>query len=593
MMRKITLATFLLALSFMSAMSQANNTFNDLFSQSPKFLPIEQAFKFNFSQQQDRVIIRWNVSDGYYLYKDKFKLSSPTTTIDKITMPEGLEHKDDYFGIQQVYKHEVEFSFSVQDLAKEHDITIEYQGCADAGLCYPPTKISVFFDPSFITTQTLEQPTDSVLGQSEQDQFASWLTNESLLWTLLAFFGLGIGLAFTPCVFPMYPILSGIIVGSGKQITSRQALLLSFIYVQGMALTYSVLGLVVASLGLQFQAAFQHPVVLGSLAVLFTLLAASMFGLINFQLPSVWSERLNAASNKQQGGKFFSVFLMGMISGLVASPCTTAPLSGVLIYVAQSGDLFLGGITLYVLSLGMGIPLMLMGVSGGKLLPKAGAWMNVVKGTFGFMLLTVVIVLLARFVDQQWVDLAWSALAITFGGYLLHHNQFTQAGAFKSVRHTLVLLILIGASLFAVKPWLTPNTTIMVTDSEASNTQDSPINFIQIKGHKELQEQLALAKASGKAVLLDFYADWCIACKDFEHKTFSDPLIKPLLDQMILIQSDVTNNDALDIELQDKMRVLGLPTIILFDKDGNEIRHKRVVGFQGPAQFKETLSVVL
>ena len=589
MMRKITYVALLIATFLMPTLGQATTSFNDLFTQGPKFLPQEQAFVFNFSQQQDRVTIRWQISDGYYLYKDKFNINSSTTSITKLSMPKGSDHYDEYFGNQAVYYNSAEFSFSVADLTKEHQITLDYQGCADAGLCYPPSKVTLFFDPSFISTQVLETSTTPDPDMSEQDKLASLLTSESLFWTLLAFFGLGIGLAFTPCVFPMYPILSGIIVGSGNKITARQGLLLSFIYVQGMALTYSLLGLIVASLGLQFQAAFQHPIVLGGLAVLFTVLAASMFGLINLQLPSSWSEKLNAASNKQQGGKFVSVFVMGMISGLVASPCTTAPLSGVLIYVAQSGDLFIGGITLYVLSLGMGVPLLLMGASGGKLLPKAGAWMDVVKGTFGFMLLSVVIVLLARFIDPLWANVAWGALAIVFGGYLLHHNQFTQASVFKVVRQMFVFLIIIAATFFAAKPWLTP----LLYSNSASLKPQNNTHFIQVKGYQQLQTQLALAKNSGKAAMIDFYADWCIACKEFEHKTFSEPVIKSMLDKMVLIQSDVTANDKLDIELQDKMNVLGLPTIILFDKNGNQLRHQRVVGFQGPEQFKKVLDLVV
>jgi len=385
----------------------------------------------------------------------------------------------------------------------------------------------------------------------------------------------------------MYPILSGIIVGAGNKLSTKQAFALSFTYVQGMALTYSALGLVVASLGLQFQAYFQHPIVLGSLAVLFSILALSMFGVFNFQLPSAWQERLNGFSNQQQGGRYPSVFVMGMISGLVASPCTTAPLSGALIYVAQTGDLFLGGLTLYILSLGMGVPLLLMGISGGKLLPKAGAWMEVIKGIFGFMLLSVVVVLLGRFVDAMWVNLTWAVLAMTFAGYLLHHNSATIAGVAKSMRQLVTLVILITATLFAAKPWLGIETAKTQQDEKQAS-----IEFVQVKGINELNQQLALAKAAGKGVMLDFYADWCIACKDFEHKTFSDPLIKPLLDKMVLIQSDVTANDELDIELQDKMRVLGLPTIMLFDKQGVEQKHLRVVGFQNPSQFKATLDQI-
>lgn len=590
MIKRLLLASTLLLLTFTAQVGQAATGFSDLFSQGPKFLPQEQAFVFSFSQQQDRVTIRWRITDGYYLYKEKFELTSPTSVISDIQLPKGEDHYDEYFGEQEVYRNDVEFSFSVADKSKDHEITLAYQGCADAGLCYPPSKISLFFDPSFISTQTLEAPTPNELSApvSEQDMFASWISNKTLFWSLLAFFGLGIGLAFTPCVFPMYPILSGIIVGAGKQISTKQAFMLSFVYVQGMALTYSVLGLVVASLGLQFQALFQHPVVLGSLAVLFTFLAASMFGFVNLQLPSSWTEKLNDASNKQQGGKFFSVFMMGVISGLVASPCTTAPLSGVLIYVAQSGDLLLGGVTLYALSLGMGIPLLVMGASGGKLLPKAGAWMDVVKGAFGFMLLSVVVVLLGRFIDELWVNMAWSVLGISFATYLLHHNQFTSASAGKSIRLVVSLLVLFGSLLWGVKPWLIP----AASSGTATNTQAHHTDFIQVKGYEELQAQLAIAKAAGKPVMLDFYADWCIACKDFESKTFSDPVIKATLDNMVLIQTDVTNNDALDIDIQDKMTILGLPTIILFDKDGNPLNSNRVVGFQGPEQFKKTLDLV-
>lgn len=595
MIKRILLATALLFLTFTAQVSQATTAFTDLFSQGPKFLPQEQAFIFSFSQQQERVIIRWQIHDGYYLYKEKFRIKSPTTAISDIALPKGEDHYDEYFGEQEVYRDSVEFSFSVADKSKDQEITLEYQGCADAGLCYPPSKVSLFFDPSFINTQTLEQATASQSAAqnqppvSEQDMFASWLTNKTLFWSLLAFFGLGIGLAFTPCVFPMYPILSGIIVGAGNKISTKHAFALSFVYVQGMALTYSILGLVVASLGLQFQAAFQHPYVLGSLAVLFTFLAASMFGVINLQLPSSWTEKLNSASNKQQGGKYASVFTMGVISGLVASPCTTAPLSGVLIYVAQSGDLLLGGVTLYALSLGMGVPLLIMGASGGKLLPKAGAWMDVVKGAFGFMLLSVVIVLLGRFVDELWVNLAWSLLGVSFATYLLHHNQFTNASIGKSLRLVASLLILFGSALWGIKPWLIPENNSVNSASASVHATD----FIQVKGYDELQEQLAIAKAAGKPVMLDFYADWCVACKDFETKTFSDPMIKTMLDEMVLIQTDVTANDQLDIELQDKMTVLGLPTIILFDKDGNPLNSNRVVGFQGPEQFKKTLDLVI
>lgn len=556
------------------------------FSDEPQFLPVEQAFQFNFTQHKDKMIVSWQIHDGYYLYQHRFKATSNTATINPLALPAGSDHEDPYFGKQIVYYDAVEFDISLSPKDQPHEIVVSYQGCADAGLCYPPTKKTIYFDPQFATTATINKVTttpvanNAMIAVSEQDKLAGLLTGNSLIWTLVIFFGLGIGLAFTPCVFPMYPILSGIIVGSGNKLSTGQAFLLSFIYVQGMALTYSALGLVVASAGLQFQAAFQHPLVLGTLAVLFTALALSMFGVFNLQLPSSWQHKLNTMSNQQQGGRFVGVFVMGMISGLVASPCTTAPLSGALLYVAQTGDLVLGGVALYVLSLGMGVPLLLMGTSGGKLLPKAGAWMEVVKGVFGFMLLSVVIVLMSRLISDALTLALWGILAVSFAGYLLHHNKQTRIGAGQSVRQTIALVILILGTITSISPWLG-------FDGNGEATADQhEVNFVQIKGYQQLQQQLAQAKADGVPVMLDFYADWCIACKDFEKHTFSDPQVKPLLNKMLLIQADVTHNDDLDIELQDKLAVLGLPSIVLFDPQGNELRNLRVVGFQPPTQFK-------
>jgi len=586
-MKKIITGLLLLISSVSLFSTVSAFSLDSLFGSQPQFLPEAQAFQFNFEQQDNRLIVRWTNASGYYLYKEKFKVASPTTGLSQISLPQGTAHFDDYFGEQEVYYDEVELSFAIEDLSKEHEITLAYQGCADAGLCYPPGKKVLFFDPRLAAISDVQGSPEASEIVNEQDSFANLLSNDSLFMTLVIFFGLGIGLAFTPCVFPMYPILSGIIVGAGNKLSTKQAFGLSFVYVQGMALTYSALGLLVASLGLQFQAYFQHPVVLGSLAVLFSLLALSMFGVFNFQLPSKWQEKLNGFSNQQQGGRYTSVFVMGMISGLVASPCTTAPLSGALIYVAQTGDLLIGGLTLYILSLGMGVPLLLMGIAGGKLLPKAGAWMEVIKGIFGFMLLSVVIVLLGRFLDELWVNLSWAMLAIAFAGYLLHHNGVTKMSSAKSIRQLLAQVLLIAATLFALKPWLGIET------SNQQQAEQTAVEFIQVKGIEQLNQQLALAKSAGKPVMLDFYADWCIACKDFEHKTFSDPLIKTMLDNMVLIQSDVTANDELDIALQDKLTVLGLPTIVLFDAQGIEQEHLRVVGFQDPQQFSKTLDQVI
>ena len=374
----------------------------------------------------------------------------------------------------------------------------------------------------------------------------------------------------------MYPILTGIIAGAGHRLSTRRAFLLSFVYVQGMAVTYTLLGLVVASAGLQFQAALQHPYVLIGLSVMFVLLALSMFGLYTLQLPSSLQTRLSGLSNRQQGGSVVGVAIMGMISGLVCSPCTTAPLSGALIYVAQSGDLWLGGAALYALSLGMGLPLLLLGTSGGKLLPKAGAWMDVIKQLFGFALLAVPILLLSRLLSEQIATLLWLGWALVLCAYLYHHNQHRAHSLGKSLGGFVLLLVMmtlvvVGKDLLLPEPGVKASTGIQAPQ------------FIRIKTLDDLKTRLEAAR--GKPVLLDLYADWCVACKEFEHKTFSDPEVQSRFADMVLLQADVTANDDADVALLNGLNVLGLPTLIFFDRDGNEVSGQRVTGFMGPAEF--------
>ena len=354
---------------------------------------------------------------------------------------------------------------------------------------------------------------------------------------------------------------------------------------QGMALTYSALGLVVASAGVQFQAALQHPVILITLAVVFVVLACSMFGLYNLQLPGSWQEKLTQLSNRQKGGSLAGVFTMGMISGLVASPCTTAPLTGALLYVAQSGDLLLGGLALYALSLGMGLPLLLLGTSGGKLLPKAGAWMDAIKGVFGFMLLLVAIILVERLVPVFYGQLAWAAWLILLAGYLLHQNGKTQFSKLQTVRQVSAMLLLIGGVYLGASPWIAPVGSTVATEQK--------LEFIKIKSYEDLDQQLAAAKRDGVPVMLDLYADWCVACKEFEKYTFHDASVEPLLRKMRVLQADVTANDDIDIKLQENLNVLGLPSILMFNRQSSEMRQYRVVGFQPPEQFSALLKEVL
>ena len=551
----------------------------------PKFLQVDEAFQIESEQRGDQLLLTLHIADDYYLYRHSLRFKGNNLTFSEPTLPEGTEHEDDFFGKTRVYYQQVSIVVPLKEVGENATLRVRYQGCTD-GLCYPPTDKLIDVAPLVTaTTASTADTAQSVAPVSQQDQLAAALGNQGFWLSIVAFFALGLGLAFTPCVFPMYPILTGIIAGAGHRLSTGRAFLLSLVYVQGMAVTYTLLGLVVASAGLKFQAALQHPYVLIGLSVMFVLLALSMFGLYTLQLPSSLQTRLSGLSNRQQGGSVVGVAIMGMISGLVCSPCTTAPLSGALIYVAQSGDLWLGGAALYALSLGMGLPLLLLGTSGGKLLPKAGAWMDVIKQLFGFALLAVPILLLSRLWSDQVTTLAWLGWGLLLCGYLYHHNQHQPHSVAKSVRGFVLLLAMISAVVVG-KDLLQPAAPAAVT---ADASQTAP-RFIRVKTLDDLKVQLAAAR--GKPVLLDLYADWCVACKEFEHKTFSDPTVRERFGQMVLLQADVTANDDADVELLNSLNVLGLPTLIFFDRKGKELTGQRVTGFMGPIPFAKHLEMV-
>lgn len=551
----------------------------------PKFLQVDEAFQIDSEQRGDQLLLTLHIADDYYLYRHSLRFKGNNLTFSEPTLPEGTEHEDDFFGKTRVYYQQVSIAVPLKEVGDGATLRVRYQGCTD-GLCYPPTDKLIDVAPLVTaTTASTAETAQSVAPVSQQDQLAAALGNQGFWLSIVAFFALGLGLAFTPCVFPMYPILTGIIAGAGHRLSTGRAFLLSMVYVQGMAVTYTLLGLVVASAGLKFQAALQHPYVLIGLSLMFVLLALSMFGLYTLQLPSSLQTRLSGLSNRQQGGSVVGVAIMGMISGLVCSPCTTAPLSGALIYVAQSGDLWLGGAALYALSLGMGLPLLLLGTSGGKLLPKAGAWMDVIKQLFGFALLAVPILLLSRLWSDQIATLAWLGWGLLLCGYLYHHNQHQPHSVARSVRGFVLLLAMISAVVVG-KDLLQPAPPAAVT-TDASQTAPQ---FIRIKTLDDLKVQLAAAR--GKPVLLDLYADWCVACKEFEHKTFSDPTVRERFGQMVLLQADVTANDDADVELLNSLNVLGLPTLIFFDREGKELTGQRVTGFMGPIPFAKHLEMV-
>ncbi len=537
-----------------------------------QFVPADQAFAFDFQQRGTELTLGWKILPGYYLYRQQIDLSPVGARLADFTLPAGVEHEDEFYGKSQIYFTSLTLPLHLLSANAGASVRVTYQGCAKAGFCYPPeTKtvpLSVVAAQSNSRQAAASDDASAALQESAPAQLPF-----SALWALL----IGIGIAFTPCVLPMYPLISGIVLGGRERLSTGRALLLAFIYVQGMALTYTALGLVVAAAGLQFQAALQHPYVLTGLSILFILLALSMFGLFTLQLPSSLQTRLTLMSNRQQGGSAGGVFAMGAIAGLICSPCTTAPLSAILLYIAQSGNLWLGGGTLYLYALGMGLPLILITVFGNRLLPKSGPWMESVKTAFGFVILALPVFLLERVLGETWGLRMWSALGVAFFGWAF----ITSLGSTRRGVRVLQILLL-GAALICARPlqdWAFGAPA--VTESQAH------LNFTRVSNVAELEQ--ALAKSQGKPVMLDLYADWCVACKEFEKYTFSDPAVQQALANTVLLQADVTANAPNDVALLKHLKVLGLPTILFFDENGSEQPQARVTGFMNASDFSAHL----
>lgn len=574
-----------------AAFAQPSSIFSKL-TQEPQFLPVEQAFVVDFREEENHLKLSFSIKDGYYLYKDKFKFAGVNAKIQSPHFPAGRFIEDEYFGESEVYFHQVLLSIPVSDLGEGALVKVRYQGCAEAGLCYPPHTLELPLSQALLQKAQPDSTSLSIKEASkgpisEQLQLLDKLQNEHLITTLALFFLLGLGLAFTPCVFPMYPILTSIIVGQGQALSGKRAFSLSMAYVQGMAISYSLLGLLVASLGLQFQTYFQHPLVLGAISLLFIVLALSMFGVFNVSLPSRWLGKITQLSNKQQSGSHKGALIMGMLSGLVASPCTTAPLTAALLYVAQSGDLALGALTLYILSLGMGLPLLILGSTGGKFLPKAGAWMNSIKIIFAFLLLAVPIWLLSRFVPFALTLLLSSLLSLMLAVYLHTLSRTVRQALAQSTCYVLALCLMMATVSLNVRYWLPTTASSLNTPSLASGS------FHTLKSLSELQQAIKNAATQNKPVLVDLYADWCVACKEFEHITFANPDVQRVMAQFVLLKVDVTAMTKADQELLDHYQVIGLPTLLLFDKTGEEVKQSRITGFMGPQDFQQHLTALL
>ncbi|WP_213193826.1 protein-disulfide reductase DsbD [Klebsiella aerogenes] len=540
------------------------------------FVPADRAFAFDFQQNQHDLNLSWHIKDGYYLYRKQITLTTKDAAIVDPSLPPGEWHEDEFYGKSEIYRQRLTLPITLTQAGKAATLTVTYQGCADAGFCYPPeTKVvplsAVLADSDKAQAAKPSAPATLPASGSQTGAEPASLPF-SALWALL----IGIGIAFTPCVLPMYPLISGIVLGGKQRLSTARALLLAFIYVQGMAVTYTALGLVVAAAGLQFQAALQHPYVLIGLSVVFIALALSMFGLFTLQLPSSLQTRLTLMSNKRQGGSPGGVFAMGAIAGLICSPCTTAPLSAILLYIAQSGNLWLGGGTLYLYALGMGLPLILVTVFGNRLLPKSGPWMAHVKTAFGFVILALPVFLLERVIGEAWGLRLWSLLGVAFFSWAF----ITSLGASKPWLR-LVQIVMLGAALVSARPlqdWAFGTPAVQ---------QQAHLEFTRVSTVDELNQ--ALAQAKGKPVMLDLYADWCVACKEFEKYTFSAPEVRQALKETVLLQVDVTKNSAQDAALLKHLQVLGLPTILFFNAQGEEQPAQRVTGFMDAAAFSAHL----
>jgi thiol:disulfide interchange protein DsbD len=599
------------------------------------FLPPDEAFRFAaIPDGPDHVRLIWQIADGYYLYRTRVKAATTSTQaqLGALEMPTGETKSDEYFGKQEIYHHELVAGVpvaraSAAELALPLQVT--YQGCATAGLCYPPiTKEITVSMPSGngggaagsaagagagnfssasgasaassggsvsgltsaaggaatgVSGSAGSSDASSATGAyvSEQDRFATLIKSGNTFLMLGGFFLAGLVLAFTPCVLPMVPILSGIIAGQGKNVTTGRAFALSLTYVLGMAFTYTIAGALCAAAGKQVQTVFQQPWILALFAALFVALALSMFGLFTIQMPAAIQTRVANVSNQQSAGTFGGVALMGILSALIVTTCVGPALVGALIVIGQTGQIARGAAALFAMSIGMGTPLLIVGASAGKLLPKAGAWMDTVKKLFGVMMLAVAAWMLARIIPERLALVLWAIPALVCAWLLITEVRKRSAATWVvrfvgAAAGVYGLALITGSALGSTDP-LAPFGSRMAHQHE--------LPFRTIKSVADLQREITQAKSEGKTVLVDFSAKWCVSCKEMEKYTFTDTAVKTALDRTVLLRADVTDNDAEDQALLKHMGIIGPPTIAFYGVNGEERANYRVVGFMKADAF--------
>ena len=571
-----------------------------------EFLPPDEAFAFSYERQADsRLLLTWQIAKGYYLYREKLKVESPdrTAAVALAELPPGEEKDDDEFGKVRIFRDTLAAAATLQPAAGANPVTVKvtYQGCAEDGICYPPIRKTLSLAAAAGATAAgsaglAAKPVAE--GVSEVDRISAVLADSGLARVMATFLGFGLLLSFTPCVFPMLPIVSGLVVGEHGRASAARGLALSGAYVLAMATVYAFAGLLAGLFGQNLQASFQHPAAILAFSAVFVVLALSMFGFFHLQLPAGLRQRLHMTNQNTRGGSLAGAAVMGGLSAIIVGPCVAPPLAGALLYLGQQGSPLVGGLALFALGLGMGMPLLLVGASAGHFLPRAGAWLERVQHVFGVVSLGVAVWFLGRILPPQVTLALWAALFIGTGVFLgaLEPIPETATGwskLWKALGLGLLLyggILVVGAAAGAddLRRPLAP-----LADRQQARAAVAGPSFQPIKGKAGLAQALGEAARAGRPVVLDFYADWCIECKKLERETFDSAAISAKFADFTLLRADVTLNDSEDRALLAELSLYGPPAVLIFDRSGRERRGQRLVGFEGPEAFSARLDLGL